>query len=65
LQNHLTACTRMLRADDCGDGKSWTVTGALINLYDGIGVQIDPQSWPSACPPDPPSRPRAYDLAVP
>jgi hypothetical protein len=45
LQNHLNACTRMLRADYCGDGKSWTVNGTPINLYDSLGVQTDTQPW--------------------
>ncbi|HEU4408415.1 MAG TPA: ADYC domain-containing protein [Polyangiaceae bacterium] len=38
LQNHLVACTRMLRADDCGDGTSYTVNGTTINLYDGVVI---------------------------
>jgi hypothetical protein len=45
LQNHHQACTRMLRADYCGDGKSWTVDGTTINLYDNLGVQSDTQAW--------------------
>ena len=39
------ACTRMLRADYCGDGTSYTVDGTLINLYDGVGIQADTESW--------------------
>ena len=34
------ACTRMARADYCGDGVSWTRDGTLVNLYDTLGVQI-------------------------
>ncbi len=28
------ACTRMARADYCGDGRTWTYDGTLINLWD-------------------------------
>ena len=34
------ACTRMARADYCGDGKSWTREGTLINLYDTENIQL-------------------------
>lgn len=33
------ACLRMVRADYCGDGRSHTRNGTLINVYDVIGVQ--------------------------
>ncbi|HEU4407313.1 MAG TPA: ADYC domain-containing protein [Polyangiaceae bacterium] len=46
LKNHHQACTRMLRADYCGDGTSHTVDGTPINLYDNVGVQADTQDWP-------------------
>jgi hypothetical protein len=39
------ACTRMLRADYCGNGTSYTVDGTLINLYDSVGIQADTESW--------------------
>ena len=39
-------CTRMIRADYCGDGEPWTVNGTIINLYDNIGIQNDTESWP-------------------
>jgi hypothetical protein len=45
LRDHHQACTRMMRADYCGDGKAWTKAGALINLYDNLGIQIDATSW--------------------
>ena len=45
LQNHHIACTRLLRADYCGDGRSWTIDGTLVNLYDGKGVQTDTDAW--------------------
>ena len=47
LANHHQACTRMLRADYCGDGKSWTVDGTLINVFDGLGIQTDAAPWPT------------------
>jgi ADYC domain len=43
--NQLQSCVRMLRADYCGTGTSYTVDGTLINLYDNVGVQADTQSW--------------------
>jgi hypothetical protein len=47
LLNHTVACTRMLRADYCGDGASWTVNGTPINLYDAAGIQGDTELlWP-------------------
>jgi hypothetical protein len=46
LADHHQACTRMLRADYCGDGTSYTVDGTPINLYDGLGIQSDAVDWP-------------------
>ncbi len=45
LRDHHLACTRMLRADYCGDGTSWTANGTPINLYDALGIQSDEASW--------------------
>jgi ADYC domain len=45
LQDHHQACTRMIRADYCGDGTAWTADGVLINLYDNLGIQADEASW--------------------
>jgi hypothetical protein len=45
LMPHLQACTRLLRADYCGDGDSWTVDGTPIDLYDGVGIQLDTERW--------------------
>jgi hypothetical protein len=45
LRKHHQACTRLLRADYCGNGRPWTLNGRVINLYDGLGVQTDTQSW--------------------
>jgi hypothetical protein len=33
------ACTRMLRADYCGDGRPHTRDGTLVNVYDTLGIQ--------------------------
>jgi hypothetical protein len=33
------ACTRMIRADYCGDGHAHTVDGTLIDIYDFLGIQ--------------------------
>ncbi len=41
LAAHHQACTRMIRADYCGDGNAHTVDGTLVNLYDGVGIQAD------------------------
>ncbi|WP_205525807.1 ADYC domain-containing protein [Pyxidicoccus trucidator] len=45
LADHHQACTRMVRADFCGDGTSHTVDGNWVNLYDAVGVQQDTESW--------------------
>jgi hypothetical protein len=45
LAAHHQACTRLLRADYCGDGSSHTVDGRWVNLYDALGVQRDTESW--------------------
>lgn len=46
LLNHMVACTRLLRADYCGDGNSWTIDGTPVNLYDSRGIQNDGALWP-------------------
>ncbi len=33
------ACTRMARADYCGDGRSYTVDGTTINVWDYVPIQ--------------------------
>ena len=33
------ACTRLLRADFCGDGTSWTLDGTGILVRDGVGIR--------------------------
>jgi hypothetical protein len=47
LSSHHQACTRMLRADYCGDGTSTTRDGTLVDLWDALGLQQDEApSWP-------------------
>ncbi len=45
LEAHHQACTRLVRADYCGDGRSHTVDGQWVNLYDALGVQRDTEDW--------------------
>jgi hypothetical protein len=41
------ACTRLLRADYCGDGTSATRDGTLVDLWDTAGLEADTApSWP-------------------
>jgi len=46
LRHHHQACTRMLRADYCGDGTPHTVDKVAINVFDGLGVRVDSEAWP-------------------
>ncbi len=39
LADYHQACTRMIRADYCGDGTSYTLDGTLIDMADGLGIQ--------------------------
>ena len=45
LASHHQACTRMLRADYCGDGTPHTADGTILNVYDGVGIQADQFEW--------------------
>ncbi len=45
LAGHHQACTRLVRADFCGDGASYTVDGQWVNVFDGLGVQQDSEAW--------------------
>jgi hypothetical protein len=47
-RSHHQACTRMVRADYCGDGTSHTEDGVHINLWDNFGIQTKasvPATW--------------------
>jgi hypothetical protein len=48
LQDHHQACTRMARADYCGDGHAATVDGTLIDIWDGLQdpMQTPFTDWP-------------------
>lgn len=46
LAAHHGSCVRAIRADYCGDGRSYTTDGKLIDIYDAIGVQDDTEDWP-------------------
>lgn len=46
LAGHHQACTRLMRADYCGDGSSHTKDNLDVNLYDGLGVRTDSEKWP-------------------
>jgi ferredoxin len=81
LQDHHQACTRMARADYCGDGVPWTVPGTAIDIYDHLYPQIETketQNWqieaewdperrvlPAGHPPAGPGRPRASTRSAP
>jgi hypothetical protein len=39
MRNYHDACVRMARADYCGDGRSWTRAGTLIDVWDEHGIQ--------------------------
>jgi len=45
LEDYHQACTRMVRADFCGDGTSYTSDGKWVNLYDALSVQTDTEAW--------------------
>ena len=44
LKDHHQACTRMVRADYCGDGQSYTFNGTPIDLYDRLQTQVQASS---------------------
>ena len=44
--DEMASCVRLLRADYCGDGTSYTLDNTLLNLYDASGIQSDTESWP-------------------
>ena len=45
LQDHHQACTRMARADYCGDGTSATVDGTAIDVWDNLDIQTQFTDW--------------------
>jgi hypothetical protein len=45
LEDYHQSCTRLLRADYCGDGTPHTVNGNMVNIYDSASVQTDAASW--------------------
>ncbi len=45
LAGHHQACTRMMRADYCGDGTPHTVDGTAVNFYDDVGIRGDFEPW--------------------
>lgn len=40
------ACTRMARADYCGDGTPMTIDGTPIDVYDTLDIQVQETKWP-------------------
>jgi hypothetical protein len=48
LQDHHQACTRMARADYCGNGTPATVNGTLIDIWDTLAppIQTEFTDWP-------------------
>jgi hypothetical protein len=45
LASYHQACTRLVRADYCGKGTSYTQNGRVINVYDHLGIQQDTEGW--------------------
>jgi hypothetical protein len=45
LEQHHQACTRMIRADFCGNGTSYTADGNWVNVYDSMSIQLDTEAW--------------------
>jgi len=45
LADHHHACTRLIRADYCGNGSTYTEAGKWVNLYDALVVQQDDAGW--------------------
>lgn len=64
LPSAMAACTRMARADYCGDGRSFTKNGTTINLWDTLPdagyTRIQRWEW---APPDPVLGPIDFEAA--
>jgi hypothetical protein len=39
VQPYHQACVRMIRADYCGNGRSYTITGTYVDMYDRLNIQ--------------------------
>jgi ADYC domain-containing protein len=39
MRDYYNACTRLVRADYCGDGRSFTRDGTSIDVWDSVGIQ--------------------------
>ena len=48
LLEHHQACSRMIRADYCGTGQSYTINGTLIDVWDGLSPALQSRAtdWP-------------------
>jgi hypothetical protein len=47
VPRHLLSCVRAMRADYCGDGRSWTSSGRTIEIWDDRSINTRAmQSWP-------------------
>jgi hypothetical protein len=46
LRPHFEACVRMMRADYCGDGRSYTRPGIRIDMWDSAGIQAAQADMP-------------------
>jgi hypothetical protein len=47
LRDHHQACTRMARADYCGDGRPHTIEGTPIDIYDRLAIPIQTEGTQS------------------
>lgn len=45
LDPYHQACTRLVRADYCGDGTPHTQEGRTIHVYDGLGIERRTEDW--------------------
>lgn len=45
LSDHHQACTRLVRADYCGNGDHHTENGTLIDVADSLGIQTHDTTW--------------------
>ncbi len=44
LQDYHQACTRMVRADYCGNGEAHTIDGTAIDVFDNLSPQVQSRS---------------------